>query len=252
MSKKHKMIAIMQPTYMPWLGYFAMMDKVEQFVFLDTVQIVGRSWQVRNKIKVKDEELLLTIPMSKELKREERKINNTRYCGNEWKENHLATIKMAYKKARFYEPTYTFLEELYSRQSESIGDFNSFVIMNIARKIGIETEFLKASNLDASGKKDELLVNLCKKVGAEKYLSAQGSASYIEVDSPGGEFAINGVELFYQNYSHPEYRQLGNKFIPYIGIYDLLFNESFENALDIIRSGNREDIDYKTYRVKYM
>lgn len=252
MSMKNKMIAIMQPTYIPWLGYFSMIDKVEQFVFLDSVQIVGRSWQVRNKIKLLEEEKILTIPMCKQQQRNERRINTTKYNGNEWKASHLGTIRMAYHESEFFEQVFPLLEKLYIQEYASIGEFNSTIIMNIAHEIGIDTEFLFSSKMTVSGKKDRLLTDICKKLQANQYLSAQGSATYIEKENPGGEFSKNGIQLYYQNYKHPQYRQRGERFIPFIGIYDLLFNEGFDQALEIIRSGNRDDINYKKYREEYM
>lgn len=249
---ENKIIAIMQPTYMPWIGYFSMIDKVEQFVFLDSVQIVGRSWQVRNKIKLLEDEKMLTIPMCKQQIREERKINTTKYSGVDWKRKHLETIKIAYRKTEFFSRLFSLLEELYMHDYDSIGEFNSVIIKTIAKEIGINTEFLYSSKLKIRGGKDKLLVDICKKLQANQYLSAQGSAVYIEAENPGGEFSRNGIQLYYQNYEHPRYKQQGKAFISFIGIYDLLFNEGFERALDIIRSGNREDIDYKKYREEYM
>lgn len=80
-----KMIAIMQPTYMPWMGYFSMIDQAEAFVFLDNVQLVGRSWQVRNKIKLNDQEKMLSIPIDKSIGRDQRMIYNTPYSDETWK-----------------------------------------------------------------------------------------------------------------------------------------------------------------------
>lgn len=250
---KRKQIAIMQPTYMPWLGYFSMIEQVDEFIFLDNVQLTGRSWQVRNKIKLNDAERLLTIPVEKDLPRDERFINATKYFGENWKKSHLDCIRTAYKKAPYYKEVMAFLEEKYAEKQASIGDFTIFMIKNIARMIGIDTVLKSSSQLlNVYGEKDEMLVSICKSVDADRYLSAQGSAVYIEKDAPGGAFARNGIELTYQNYIHPEYKQLGDTFISHIGIYDLLFCEGFEKALEIIRSGKREDIDYMTFRKKYM
>ena len=194
-----KIIAIMQPTYMPWMGYFSMIDRVDEFVFLDMVQLVGRSWQVRNKT--------------------------------------------AYKKAPFFVQVFPFLSALYEVRAESVGAFNSMLIQAVAQKIGIVTPFVSAFQVmgQAEEKKDSLLAAICEKRGAACYLSAPGSAAYIEKDCPGGAFAKSGIELYYHHYIHPQYRQEGNAFLSHIGIYDLLFNEGFERALPIIRSGNKSE-----------
>lgn len=105
-----------------------------------------------------------------------------------------------------------------------------------------------ASELHVDGRKDSLLVNICHILKADSYLSAQGSAAYIEKDTAGGEFTKQEIELLYLNYEHPVYKQQGKNFIAYIGIYDLLFNVGFEEALAYIRKGNRENYSYLEYR----
>lgn len=242
---EHKIIAIMQPTYMPWMGYFSMIDRVDEFVFLDMVQLAERSWQVRNKIKLNDTEKLLTIPIKKDKTRDERIINQCPYMGEDWKKSHLDTIKTAYRKAPFYGQVFPFLSELYKVRAESIGAFNCTLIQAIAEKIGITTPFASAFEImgETQEKKDGLLAAICERCDADSYLAAPGSAAYIEKDSPGGAFKKRGIRLYYHYYMHPQYRQAGKEFISHIGIYDLLFNEGFEKALPIIRSGNKSETE---------
>ncbi len=233
---------------MPWLGYFSMIDQVDEFVFLDNVQLVGRSWQVRNKIKYEDAEKILTIPINKDKHRDDRLINNTSYSGIEWKKSHLGTIHLAYSKSAYHKEVMPFLEELYSLDYNSIGKMNENIISSTCKKIGIQTPLLCSTEMNVDGHKDSLLVNICKKRNADAYLSAQGSAAYIEASIPAGEFGKSGIELYYLNYNHPEYLQIGKRFIPYIGIYDLLFNVGFDSALEIIRSGRRDNIPSEDFR----
>lgn len=233
------MIAIMQPTYMPWLGYFSMIDEVDQFVFLDQVQLVKRSWQVRNKIKLNGKEKLLTIPVRHMEEREKCRINTAEYAGDEWKSSHLETIRQAYRHARHFKEIYDFLKENYGKDYSSIGDFHIQMITDISKKIGIQTPFFRASETGGQGKKDALLADICKRMNADAYLAARGSAAYIEENGPGGEFSRQGIKLFYQEYNHPEYEQQGEEFLSHIGIYDLLFHVGFENALGIIRKGQK-------------
>ena len=130
-----------------------------------------------------------------------------------------------------------------------MSEFNINFITRVAEKIGITTKFVKASDLEPlEGKKDVLLANICKKIGCSKYISPQGSAEYLEANEPGGAIVQNGIELYYHNYEHPVYNQLYPPFIPYMGIIDLLFNEGFEKALEIIRSGRRPAIHYTEFR----
>lgn len=247
--------AIMQPTYIPWIGYFSMIDKVDLFVFLDDVQLVKRSWQVRNKIKSNGKELLLTIPIAKDKKRNEMLINNTSYCKNEnWKEKHLKSITHSYSKAEYYDDVYPFIEKIYWRNDHfSISQFNIDIIESICEKIGISTRLVHSSNvIKEKGKKDELLANICEALNAGCFLSAQGAVPYIEQKSPGGEFTKRNIELFYHMYNHPIYPQLGKEFISHIGIFDLLFNTGLDRALEIIRSGNEKDLLYLEYRDRFL
>lgn len=243
-----KIIAIMQPTYMPWLGYFSMIDQVDEFVFLDNVQIEKRSWQVRNKIKYNDAEKILTIPIKKENSHENRHIFSTSYSGDDWKKSHIDSIRQAYSKAKYFDTVIPFLENIYRQKYTSIGEFTETIIMEICKKIGITTPFYLATKMNALGHKDQLLVNICNIRNADAYLSPQGSATYIEAINPAGEFGINNVDLFYLNYEHPQYTQLGKNFMAYIGVYDLLFNEGFESALAIIRSGARNNYTSEEFR----
>lgn len=243
-----KIVAIMQPTYMPWLGYFSMIDQVDEFIFLDNVQLVDRSWQVRNKIKFNEKEKMLTIPVDHSIDRNQRYICVAKYVDNDWKVRHLATIKQAYSKARYYGEVFSFLKEIYDREYISLGDFTINLIIEISNKIGIKTVFQRSSQYDISGHKDELLANICRKVDADVYLSAQGSAAYIEQDMPGGQIEAHGIRLLYHNYNHPHYTQMGSQFISHLGIYDLLFNEGWSSALNIIKQGNLPNYTYFDFR----
>jgi len=238
--------AIMQPTYIPWLGYFDMIDKVDVFVIYDDVQLARRSWQVRNRIKGANGEIWLTIPIKKQKSRDETIIKEAEInYSDKWQHKHLKTIELNYRKALFFKDIFPFIKDFY-KPVKFLSEFNSSIIIRVAQEIGIETEIIFSSDLDnIEGSKDERLVNICKKLGADQYLSPQGSANYINRKNKGGEFIRNNINLVYHNYEHPEYSQLHGEFIPYMGVYDLLLNENTTNALDIIRRGRRKDLSYK-------
>jgi hypothetical protein len=237
----------MQPTYIPWLGYFDLIDRVGKFIFLNDVQLATRSWQVRNRIKTQQGELFLTIPIRRggksrlETKIIETEINETVW----WREKHLKSIHVAYRRSGYFNEVFPFLEGLIGTPFSCLGELNMNIIMSISRRIGISTTFAKSSDfLNIEGKKDSRLVNMCQHVGCNRYISPQGSSVYIERDNPGGAFAKSNIQLFYHNYRHPVYRQLYGEFIPYMSVIDLLFNEGFRSALSIIRSGRVNPIYY--------
>lgn len=245
--------AIMQPTFLPWIGYFDMIDKVDCFVFLDHVQLVKRSWQVRNRIIVSQQEKFFTVPVLKSKNRDSTFIYQAQinYSDN-WNVKFIKTLEMSYKKTEFFVEVFSFLNSIFSKKIKYLGDFNILLIVEIANKIGINTNFYKSSELNNVGKKDTMLVNILKLKKSNSYLSAQGSSVYIEENSPGGEFKKNNIDLNYHSYNHPEYNQLNNDFISNMSIIDLLFNVGFENALDVIKKGRMDDINYLNYRKEFL
>jgi len=245
--------AIMQPTYNPWIGYFDLIDKVDVFIFLDNVQLVRRSWQVRNRIKTQKGELFLTIPIRKTKPREELTIKDAEINDDEnWRYKHIKAIEYNYRKSPHFEEVFPLIRSLIDNNLRFLADFNINLITTIARRIGIRTPFVRASDLGkVEGKKDVLLVNICKKMNCSEYISPRGSAVYIESQEPGGFFAKNSINLFYHSYEHPVYSQLYGSFLPYMGVFDLLLNEGFEKALEIIKRGRRHDIHYLEFRDKH-
>lgn len=244
-------IAVMQPTFNPWLGYFDMIDKVDSFILYDDVQLRKSSWQVRNKIMTPTGELFLTVPIKKGIHFERSLINMAQINDDsKWREKHLKSFLLNYKKALYFNEVYPFVELLYNKSNSTLADFNANLILSISNKIGITTPIIRSSSLsDIEGRKDDRLVQICKKLVANTYLSAKGSSDYIEEVTPGGQFPINNIELKYHNYTHPSYNQHNSTiFTPFIGIIDLLFNVGFYNSLAIIRTGREQDFGFQYYR----
>jgi hypothetical protein len=227
--------AIMQPTYLPWLGYSDLMDQSDVFVFLDSVQFDKRSWQQRNRIKAPSGELLLTVPVFSKGKRDQRICEVQIDYTTNFEEKHIKTIERCYGKAPFFEKYAGELAAILKKRQQYLAELTIDLIDWIRGTIGIKTELVRSSSLDAQGRKVELLVNICKSVRAECYLSPLGSKVYIEEND---SFRQNNIELEYQNFEHPIYTQLHGDFIPSLSVIDLLFNEG-ERSLEIIRSGRR-------------
>ena len=234
----NKKVSVMQPTFNPWIGYFSMIDHVDAFVFLDDVQLVKRSWQVRNKIKAHNGEMLLTIPVKKANSRNELLIKNALidYELN-WKRKHLNSISHNYSKCQYFDEVMVFIKNHYEKGHKNVSDFNIELIKGIGSLIGIQTRLINSSNLDLGlVKKDKKLVKICKELGGSEYYSALGSKEYIR----NNLFFENGLTLKFQNYQHPEYIQINGPFLSHMGIFDLLFNSGFDGSLEIIRKGNQD------------
>jgi hypothetical protein len=228
-------IAIMQPMYLPWTGYFALMDQVDAFVFLDDVQFNHRSWQQRNRIKSPSGPIWLTVPVRTKGHREQL-IHEVEINSDEpWQRKHVKAISNNYSKAQWIPEYQARLEETLQYPWASLCDLTISLINDLARFLGIQTSTIHASELKTTGKKVSKLINICQRLGADEYLSPIGSFAYIEADN---RFPDAGIRLLYQNYEHPTYRQLYGGFVSHLSIVDLLLNEG-SHSLEIIRAGER-------------
>ena len=230
-----KKVAIMQPTFMPWIGYFAMINEVDEFVFLNHVQFEKRSWQHRNKIKTINGESWITIPvLSKGKQNQSIQQTEIAYDGLERSLLKISkTIHQSYSKAPFYKYYIEELDSIMFKGYRYISDLNQELIRFFSNKIGINTEIKISSDMMLSQHKAELLAEICTLLNADEYLSAPGSKVYIDKSDA---FSRARVNLKYFNYVHPEYKQLHKGFLPYMSILDLLFNTG-KDSKSIIESG---------------
>ena len=226
-------VAIMQPTYLPWLGYFDLVDRSDVFVFLDSVQFEKRGWQQRNRIKTSTGELMLTVPVLTKGRSDQKICDVMIDISQKFEKKHFNSIYSNYKKSIFFKYFDVELEEIYKNEINKLVDLNIRLIEWLSSKLGINTKFVYSSQLDTDGSKTELLVNICKIINADHYISPAGSKEYIDQNNL---FIKSGIKLSYQNYKHPTYNQLFGDFIPYMSVIDLLFNEG-KKSLEIIKSG---------------
>lgn len=213
-------VAIMQPTYLPWLGYFDMMARVDAFVLLDNVQFEKASWQQRNRIKTSQGELMLTIPIRKgpvdRLIRDTEINTETRFGAT-----HAKSLQTAYGKAPFAAEYLPALTDSLRSGAPLLGAFNEALIRWIADRLDIPTRIIRGSDLSATGRRTELTVAQCRELGATHYLAAGGSRDYTSQE-PG--FAQHGITVEYHSYECQEYPQLHGGFIPYLSAVDALLN----------------------------
>lgn len=223
---------IMQPTYLPWTGYFDLMDTADVFVILDTVQFEKQAWQQRNRIKVgKDEAKWLTVPVVQELGQLISAVRTE--PGNPWRRKHWGTIEQFYRKAPYWKEYSPGLAAIYAAPGDSLMQMNIALITFLKEQLGIKTPLVMASTLPVSGEKVSLLTDMCHHLNANVYVSPVRAADYIEKDNT---FAAQGITLHYHRYEHPAYAQQFEGFLPFMSVIDLLFNEG-PRSLGIIRSG---------------
>ncbi|AXX88360.1 WbqC family protein [Malaciobacter marinus] len=231
-------LAIMQPTFNPWLGYFDLIDYVDEFVFLDTVQLARRSWQVRNKLKVNNKEYMFSLPIKKEKSRDETILKDTRISFENYdfisKINTL--LLKNYKKTKYFNELQEKILNILSYKTEYLCEYNINFIKEVSKLLDINTSFSKSSNLEnLEGNKGDLILNICLNKSCKEYISALGSKEYLNKYLE--KFKKNNIDIFYQDYKHPPYNQIGENFISQLGILDLLFNEGLEASKQIILKG---------------
>ncbi len=212
--------AILQSNYIPWKGVFDMINQVDTFVFLEDVDYTKRDWRTRNKIKSTNGDVWLYVPVKKAPRGT--KIHQIEISQDEnWQEKHYKTIVASYKKAPFFDQYAHLLEEIYLQSKWSrLSEFNIFVTKKISNLLGIKTKFINSIELGIGGCKDDKLIEICKAVGADCYLSGPAAKDYIIDD----KFYNASIQLSYLNYGpYPEYKQLHGQFDHYVSILDVIF-----------------------------
>jgi hypothetical protein len=222
-------VAIHQPNYLPWIGYFHKIFKTDVFVFLDNVDYT-RGFCNRNRIKIKSGSMWLTVPVKRH--GESRKIIDINIDNiRKWQAKHWNAIKTNYGGIGHFDEFSGIFESFYSKEWQKLSDMNIFIIEEIARTLDLDkkteskTDFVKASELKIEGTGTELLVNICKHLGATEYFSGLAAKDYMD----NGLFKEAGIKLTYQNIEYPRYKQnFEPPFVPNLSIIDVLFNEGLK------------------------
>ncbi|OAM53145.1 hypothetical protein A7981_06960 [Methylovorus sp. MM2] len=228
-------IAIMQPTFLPWIGYFDLIDQVDYFVYLDTVEFSKQSWQQRNRVKSSQGPVWISLPVtySKTLKTtiKDAEVGNLGVF-----HKSINTIKHSYAKARFANEHLQWIIDWLARiqQGESLADINIDFIEKICQKLLIDTPRVRGHDVPHNPTRHGRLIDICKHFNVDRYISPMGAYSYLTEDASYFEEA--GIEIVFHTYNHPVYRQLHGDFTSYLSMMDLLLNEG-DDSLDIIRTG---------------
>jgi WbqC-like protein len=227
-------VAIMQPTYLPWIGYFDLMDQVDLFVYLDNVQFSRQSWQQRNRIKTVKGLEWLTVPVAGHFAQ----LQHTPLAGSAFARKHARSIEVNYGRAACFDEFFPGLSRRIAEGAATgqLVELNVSCIELIAEALGIRTPRVRASTLRAAGTRGERVLEICVELGASGYLSPIGAAEYLLHDRD--RFAAAGVSIHFQSYDHPEYRQLFPPFVPFASAIDAILNEGAQTSR-IMRAGRR-------------
>lgn len=217
-----KKIAILQSNYIPWKGYFDMINMVDEFILYDDMQYTRRDWRNRNKIKTPSGLHWLTIPVDTKGKYYQ-KILETKVTGHDWCDEHWRTISLNYAHAPYFKEFAPKIQALYEqcKEEEYLSRINYLFLTEICKLLGIETKITWSSDYTLADGKTERLVELVKDAGGQEYLSGPAAKDYI-VDQC---FEDANIKLTYMDYSgYPEYSQLFGNFEHGVSILDLIFN----------------------------
>jgi len=216
-------IAIHQPNYIPWLGYFYKIYKSDVFVFLDDVQFTKNSFQNRNRIKTSQGLTWLTEPVLTKGKFGQL-TNQVRFNNNiPWKRKHMKTLEQWYKSSKYFDEYFPKLQNMYleaESKEHTLVEFNIKLIKFICEELGLNRRYEISSELEVVGKSTERLVNICRCLEGGTYLSGSGGGNYQDEAA----FKDAGIELVYSDFHHPIYNQLWGEFVPNLSILDYLFN----------------------------
>ena len=202
-----KTCAILQPHYLPWIGYFEMIDWVDVFVFLDDVQFIKREWKNRNRIRKSPDHVdgkWLTVPVHREDQHAPLNQANL-FADEDWVTAHLNAIRGTYQQTPYFEKIFPALKDALALAPKTVlSELNIAMINWLSDELGIKAQCLKSSELGVSGKREEKLLEVLKAINADFYLANNATATYVDV-----EFFINhGIGFATQDYEHPKYPQV--------------------------------------------
>lgn len=221
-DRKGKRIAILQPGYIPWLGFFEQMSACDIFVLLDDVQFTKNDWRNRNRIKTREGIVWLTVPV---LHKFGQKIRDVRIDNrSSWQRKHLQSLRIWYGRSRYFRDMSADLERMYGKPWHYLVDLDLEFCLLLKEWFGIRSRVLRSSDLQiGSDDKNLRLIEICKKTGCDCFYEGKAGADYIDIEL----FRFHNISVEFQDYHHPFYEQLWMKeqgFVSHLSALDLLFN----------------------------
>jgi len=223
-------LVVLQPGYLPWLGYFDLLRRADVFVHYDDVQFDKHGWRNRNRIKGPAGAVWLTVPV----------FHRGRFgqpiCDVEiddrpdWRRKHLLTVAQSYARAPLVDAILPRLREILERPWRRLAELDIALVDWLAAELGIATPRHRAGDLGIGGTRNQRLVELCRRFGATRYLSGDAARAYLDVPM----FQDAGIEIAWHDYRHPTYPQLHGAFVPYLSALDLLLNVGERRARAVI------------------
>lgn len=229
---RNKKIAILQSNYIPWKGYFDLINMVDEFILYDDMQYTKRDWRNRNKIKTPQGLKWLSIPVEVKGKFHQ-KISETKISDPDWAEKHWSIIKQNYSKSTFFKEYQEIFENIYLNNNEEyLSRINYNLILAVCKILGITTKIRWSNEFNLIDGKTEKLLGICKDCEGKTYISGPAAKGYFDEElAKTDDIKVEWID--YSNYT--EYRQLHLPFEHGVSILDLIFNEG-ENAKNFMKS----------------
>lgn len=228
-----KTLVVLQPGYLPWLGFFDQMRRADVFVYYDDVQYDKHGWRNRNRVKSPAGPHWLTVPVRHHGLGQPRIMDVEIDSRAPWARKHVGTLRQFYARAPFVQRYLPELEALLERSWPRLIDLDVSVVALMAKWLKLSPEIHLASALGVAGEQSGRLLALCRHFGATRYLSGSAARDYLDVPL----FERHGVAVEWQDYRHPTYPQQHGEFVPYLSAIDLLLNCG-EESRAILESEN--------------
>jgi hypothetical protein len=219
--------AIMQPTYLPWAGYFNLIAQVDVFVFLDDAQFQKNSWHNRNRILVNHLPHWITAPINR--KSLSQTINKSLFDDKQnWKQKHVKLLRQTYSKHPYSYDIMPVCDIIENNHFQSLADLNILLIKWMMMRLDINTKCFLSSELNISEKRTERIIKILEKLNADIYLSPKGAAEYLDLDDFSNQ---TSTKLTFQSFEHNLYDQYQqDKFESHLSIVDVVANIGWENT----------------------
>lgn len=230
-----KTVVIHQPDFVPYLGFFQRFLTADEFIVLDHVQFVksARGWTHRDKIKTASGEKWLTLSVKNAPR--DTPINEIELSSSvDWVTDNLNLLRQNYHSSPYFDEVFPFIVALYDQPPRLMADFNLRSIELLMDLLDVRLPWVRSSTLQPTGSKNELLIDLLRKVSATHYLSGTGARDYMQTE----KFAQAGIEVVWQRFTHPVYPQQFGNFVPYLSALDLLFNCGIAASRQILREAS--------------
>jgi len=213
-------LVVLQPGYLPWLGFFDQFRRADVFVYYDDVQYDKHGWRNRNRIKTQQGPQWLTVPVRHSGLELPRILDVVIDGRTTWARKHVMSMRQAYARAPFVGRYLPDLQELLERPWARLVDLDIAVVDLMCRWLGLERRVERSSALGIEGDKSDRLLRICQHFDARTYLSGNAAQEYLDVPL----FEREGVRVEWQDFQHPTYPQLHGEFVPYLSALDLVLN----------------------------